>query len=223
MQMLIWAAAVLLLHYYQQIQTHKLISERAELEAQASRLELLQHQINPHFLFNVLGNMDTLMLKGKVEEARKMLNRLTRFLRATLSTTNSPQSTLELELHLVNSYLDIEKLRLGNRLDFSTQAETSTQSTMVPTGILIPLVENALKHGMIASTSGGYLHIKAHVVDQFCQIELTNDIGEVEQNNGFGLGLENVKRRLAHFDAEATSTEQVIEQDQFRFIIRVPT
>ena len=222
MQVLIWLSAVWLLHYYHQNREHQAYREQAELLAKASQLKLLQHQINPHFLFNVLGNLDTLLLKQDTQNARKMLSRLTRFLRATLNNSNEQQSTIAEELELVNSYLEIEKVRLGERLNYHSAIDNSCSAIKLPTGVLIPLVENALKHGNIASIKGGYLKLSVELNKQYCLITLTNDMSAQKEVEGFHMGLTNVQQRLEYFYRQKASIEKTEADGEFIVSLKVP-
>ena len=227
MQLLIWISAVWLIHYYHQVQKHREFRQLAELEKQASQLKMLQYQISPHFLFNVLGNMDTLLLKNRSRDARKMLTQLTRFLRSSLSTTETHYTDLGQELALISSYLDIEKVRLGNRLNLKINLDDDSKSTSLPTGLLVPLVENALKHGAIATSSGGFLKIESRIVENDCEIRLSNDLKVKDSKNnegqeGFGLGIKNTRQRLEHFYHGKANMRTRTMDNIYELTLRVP-
>jgi LytS/YehU family sensor histidine kinase len=133
----------------------RLALAKSELEnsLRNAELEVLRMRLNPHFLFNTLQNISTLV-RHEPQTADQMLIRLGDLLRAALQSKNTSEVTLDSELKLTRTYIDIEKLRFGDRLSVVVNAAPETESALVPTLLLQPLVENAIKHGLRASTGG---------------------------------------------------------------------
>jgi len=167
---------------------------------------MLRYQLNPHFLFNTLNSISTLVLLKETQRANAMLSRLSNFLRYTLA--NEPEGTVSLsqEIETLKLYLDIERMRFEERLRTTFNIDPATESALLPSLLLQPLVENAVKHGIAQKQSGGEVVIRARVTrtdtDQR-QLALTvEDTGAgtsnqaLERGRASGVGLRNVERRL---------------------------
>jgi two-component system LytT family sensor kinase len=166
-----------------------------ELSLTQARLELLRGQLQPHFLFNALNTISSLMYKD-VPAADRVLNRLADFLRLALETSKSQEVCLETELEYTDRYLDIERVRFMDRLRVEQEIDADTRGALVPTLILQPLVENAMRHGVGTRAGGGTIWIRAHRRDQTLALEVEDQgwpPGEIRE----GLGLSNARARLA--------------------------
>ncbi len=172
-------------------------AKRLEQEASATQTELalLQAQIEPHFLFNTLSNVLSL-IDNQPDEAKAMLLHLTTFLRTSLARTRRSAATLGQELELLRAYLGIMQIRMGTRLRWHIDCPTPLLTTPLPPLLLQPLVENALQHGLETKPEGGELYIA-------CQVQLNQLLITVRDSGlGFqpgpqsGIGLANVRRRL---------------------------
>jgi sensor histidine kinase YesM len=176
----------------QEERVNRLSSEKEALEA---KLRLLQAQIEPHFLFNTLSNVlsliDTEPAKGK-----SMLTDLIHYLRTSLSRTLSEITTLGQEIDMIKAYLSIQKIRMDERLNFTIELPDTLRQHSFPPMLLQPLVENAIKHGLEPKIDGGTVTIKAMEKDSLIRIEVIDTgIGfSAYQKNGVGIG--NVKERL---------------------------
>jgi sensor histidine kinase YesM len=170
----------------------RLSSEKETLEA---KLRLLQAQIEPHFLFNTLSNVlsliDTEPAKGK-----SMLTDLIHYLRTSLSRTLPEITTLGQEIDMIKAYLSIQKIRMDERLNFTIELPDTLRQHSFPPMLLQPLVENAIKHGLEPKIDGGSITIKVIEKDNLIRIEVIDTgIGlSTYQKNGVGIG--NVKERL---------------------------
>jgi sensor histidine kinase YesM len=170
----------------------RLSSEKETLEA---KLRLLQAQIEPHFLFNTLSNVlsliDTDPARGK-----SMLTDLIHYLRTSLSRTLPETTTLGQEINMIEAYLNIQKIRMDERLNFTIELPDDLRQYPFPPMLLQPLVENAIKHGLEPKIDGGTVTIKAMEKDGLIRIEVIDTgIGfSAYQKNGVGIG--NVKERL---------------------------
>lgn len=220
-QMLVWTAGFWAFHYYNRYMMQQTRADAAKAQAQAATLKLLQYQINPHFLFNALSGVDTLLLKNDNADARTMLGKLTDYLRQTLEGTPAVAVPLHVELQRVKGYLDIEKIRAGDRLKVRWQVPDAPLSIEVPNGILLPLVENAVRHGAINSRAGGYVLISVQAAKEYFLIVIENDTrGNTEA--GFGIGLENTAARVETFYDRAATFDVDQKDGVFRVSLRVP-
>lgn len=187
--------------FYSHYLTQKLKAEKSAKEKNLalSQLQLLQSQIEPHFLFNTLSNIQVL-IKTKPDQAQQMIQALTALLRANLSQVRSDTAPLKQELDLVTAYLKIQQLRMGDRLSWEILCPASLTQHPLPPLLLQPLVENAIKHGLETLPEGGHLLIRAQILDDRLQLNVKdNGCGFQQQasTSGQGLGLTNVRQRLA--------------------------
>lgn len=191
---------------------------RRETERQHKEAELmhLREQLNPHFLFNSLNSIHTLIGQDK-DRARQMTIQLADFLRGTIQTSPLVWTSLDIEIRQVERYLAIEKCRLGDRLQLSVEVAPGTETGRLPGLILQPLVENAVKHGWENSTGMITLHISTSWDGNSLQIKVSNLVSTQIRNNGPGFGLEYVERRL--FLLFGRSGLLIRERTDDRFVI----
>jgi sensor histidine kinase YesM len=178
-----------------QIQEEKIkriSSEKAALEA---NLRLLQAQIEPHFLFNTLSNIHSLM-DSDPSTAKAMLMDLNQYLRNTLNQTRQQETTLGKEMEVVAAYLKIFKVRMGERLAFSIDLPESLVERAFPPMLLQPLVENAVIHGLEPTVDGGRIEIKARQREGRLVIEVTDTGCGFTSDIATGVGLTNIRERL---------------------------
>ena len=162
-----------------------------------ARLQTLQMQLNPHFLFNSLHSISSLMHKD-VEAADDMIVRLSDLLRAALDSSDTQEVTLREELKFLQRYLEIEKIRFGNRLTVTTEVAADTLDAQVPNLILQPLVENAIRHGIEPHAKAGRIELRAKLADGKLTLDVI-DNGSGLKNSGAtkeGVGLTNTRARL---------------------------
>lgn len=174
-------------------------SLRAEALAQEARLEALRFQLNPHFLFNALNAISTLVMDNRRDDAAQMIARLADLLRATVHRPVDEDITLEAELELVRRYLDIEHARLADRLRVEIDAANDVLDARVPSLIMQPLVENAVKYAVAARPNGGCIQINVRRDGDILRASVEDDgPGMPNDTNGNGVGLTNVRSRLFH-------------------------
>ena len=169
--------------------------ERHSIEA---KLKLLQAQIEPHFLFNTLANLDAL-IQTDPSRARVMLAHLNGYLRATLTASRKERSTLEEEFALLRGYLDVQAIRMGSRLKHSLELPAAISQASIPPMLLQPLVENAIRHGVEPKVDGGEVNVRARTEDRHVVVTIS-DTGlgwAAGTQGGTGVGLANVRERLA--------------------------
>ena len=172
---------------------------RAELEVRLAhaQLDALRLQIRPHFLFNTLNTIAMQVRTGEHAAAVEMLSELGGLLRETIDDT-APEVALDRELGVARRWLDIERVRFGDRLRVTWDIGPDCERARVPAFLLQPLVENALRHGLGALPEGGELRIRARRVDARLAIEVVDDGQGLDGAPRLGVGLSNVRDRLAH-------------------------
>jgi two-component system LytT family sensor kinase len=185
----------------------------AESAAQAAQVRALRYQVNPHFLFNTLNSLSSLVMTGRTDRAEGMLLALSTFFRTSLSLDPTADVTLAEEIDLQRLYLDIEKARFPDRLHVEIDVPEKLQQARLPTLILQPIVENAIKYGVSKSRKAVLVRIAAKATsDGRMTLEVSNRLkhgGKDElpaaTHEGTGLGLTNVCQRLeARFGSRAT-------------------
>ncbi len=200
-------------------------SERAAVEA---RLKLLQAQVEPHFLFNTLANLQALIAVDPAR-AQAMLGHLDGYLRAALATTRNDRGTLAEEFALLRAYLEILAIRMGPRLAFELDLPDSLSRATLPPMLLQPLVENAIKHGLEPKVDGGRIRVGARAEGKQVVLSVEDsgmgmggDAG-ANPTAGTGVGLANVRARLAAVYDNAASVEtSEVEGGGVRVTLRVP-
>ncbi len=172
---------------------------RAEALAQSARLQALQAQLEPHFLFNTLNGISSLVVEGRTEAATNMIALLSEFLRLALQTAETPQITVSEEMSFVRHYLNIQKIRFGERLRFRIDVAADTAEALVPTLLLQPLVENALRHGILSRAEGGAVAISVAAQHGVLRLRVEDDGLGLRRDppTSAGLGLSNTAMRLS--------------------------
>ena len=172
-------------------------------EMASARLQVLQAQIEPHFLFNTLANVRRLC-QTDVTAGRSMLDNLMEYLAIALPRMRDTESTLAREAVLIEAYLNVQKIRMGRRLAFSIDIPDALRDRTVPPMMLLTLVENAIKHGLGPLPEGGMVRITASERDGGLVLEVSDTGRGFQQASGGGTGLANIRARLAAvFGAEA--------------------
>lgn len=172
--------------------------ERSELERQAldARMRLLQAQVQPHFLFNTLANVQALVDAGS-PKASQVLGTLIAYLRAAVPRLNEPFTTLRNELVLARSYLELMHMRMPDRLQFDIRVEDAALDLRCPPLTLLTLVENAVRHGIDPSEEGGRIDIDIELRDKRCRVQVNDTgVGLKPAGNGLGTGLSTLRERL---------------------------
>jgi hypothetical protein len=187
--------------------------ERHELQQAlaTSELQALKSQIHPHFLFNTLHGISALVDTDGAR-AKAMIIKLSDLLRTALRHGSSDLISLGEEVKFLEAYLDLEKMRLGSRLEVSWKIDIDDLPVLIPQLILQPLVENAILHGIACCREGGWLEIASRRVDGTIEIRIRNSVGE-KRHKGMGLGLTNTGARLKHlYSEDAAFSFEINEQ-----------
>jgi two-component sensor histidine kinase len=186
--------------------------ERSELERKAldARFRLLQAQVEPHFLFNTLANVQTLVESG-APQATQVLKSLIAYLRAAVPRLHETSTTLEREVELVRAYLEVMHMRMPDRLSFEVRVDPAAISVACPPMTLLTLVENAVRHGVDPSEVGGRIEIDVSLSAGRCLASVSDTgVGLKPLGRGLGTGLESLRERLRLAfggDAELTLRE----------------
>jgi hypothetical protein len=199
----------------------------ANLSAQQAQLAALRYQLNPHFLFNALNSISALIVTRRNDDAERMTEKLSSFLRSSLNAEPSELIPLDEELALTEEYLAIESVRFGERLEVAVHCSDDACQALVPSFLVQPLVENAVKHGVARSTQPVEIGIDGELKDGVLRITVSNHINtgtalNLPDADGAGVGIENVRHRLqAVFGKRATLTAGPID-DRFVATISIP-
>ncbi len=223
-----WSALYYSINYYLMLeqQTDRLL--RLEHQASSAQLAMLRYQLNPHFLFNTLNSISTLVLLKQTDRANAMLSRLSSFLRYTLVNEPTGMVTIAQEIETLKLYLEIEKMRFEDRLRPHFHIDRQVERALIPSLLLQPLVENAIKYAVTPQEEGADISIEAHLnVDRV--VITVSDTGPGAQDHwvraqqSTGVGLANIRDRLAqaYGDNHRFDTHSDI-QGGFRVIIEIP-
>jgi hypothetical protein len=195
---------------------------QAELASREAELEALRAQLDPHFLFNSLNSISSLITSDPAA-CRQMCVQLGAFLRGTLALGSRPAHPLADELELLRRYLSLERARFGQRLEVIEQIDPGCVQVAVPPLILQPLIENAIKHGIAGLLDGGTVELVAERVDEDLVLRVANPFDpDGRRRRGAGVGLENVRRRLlAACGPRAEMRVRAASEPEHRFTVEL--
>jgi len=222
-----WTALYYGINYFLLLEHEIRMRERLESQASTAQLAMLRYQLNPHFLFNTLNSISTLVLLKQTERANAMLARLSSFLRYTLANEPTAKVTLAQEVETLKLYLEIEKMRFEDRLRPHFRIQPETIGARLPSLLLQPLIENAIKYAVTPSETGADIWINATREGQAVRLEVAdNGSGEgsaLAAGPSTGVGLANIRDRLtqAYGAAHGFSTRQN-DQGGFSVILEIP-
>ena len=190
--------------YYRTSLERERLSARLELRATQlesqltqAKLSALKMQLHPHFLFNTLNTIVVLVRQHRVTEADEMLTNLSELLRQSLAGWEMQEVPLRRELELTNLYLEIQRVRFQDRLNVEVNFAPATLNALVPSLLLQPLVENAVRHGVSRSSGTVRIELKSSLSDSFLEIQICDDgPGVSAESSGNGVGLSNTRARL---------------------------
>lgn len=189
------------LEYQRKSSENEVKISQLETRLAQAQLQALKMQVHPHFLFNTMNAISTLILKGEIQKANNMLVLFSEFLRMTLEETGNQKVPLEKELLFIERYLEVEKIRFQDKLNVVYDIHPSTSQLMVPNLVLQPLVENAVKYAIAPKTSNGLISIKSEFTGKKLRIQIQDNgpgIKDVSKiSSASGIGLKNTKERLS--------------------------
>lgn len=234
-----WTALYYAVNFFLQVEEQSDQLMRLETQATSAQLAMLRYQLNPHFLFNTLNSISTLVLLKQTEPANAMLSRLSSFLRYTLINEPTGRVTIAKEIETLKLYLDIERMRFEERLRTTFHIDAETQGMLLPSLLLQPLVENAIKYAVSPQESGADITISAQLVGQMLRITVSdtgpglqtgsadNRLSGVTFDGGepvsTGVGLANIRDRLAQAYGQDHRFETVDPPEGgFAVVIEIP-
>lgn len=201
-----WMGLYFGVRYYESMQLQREAALRASTLAQEAQLKMLRYQLNPHFLFNTLNAISTLILDNRNSTANSAVTGLSEFLRYTLDQDPMKKVTVSQEIEALDLYLNIEKMRFGERLRIEFNIEDPATDVLMPSLLLQPLIENAVKYAVSPREEGGRIRIGAHLTGGMLQLEVSDDGPGLQDTsrlqNGRGVGIRNTCERLRVLYAE---------------------
>ncbi len=207
-----WSALYYAINFFLQVEEQNDRLERLEAQATSAQLAMLRYQLNPHFLFNTLNSISTLVLTKQTDPANAMLTRLSGFLRHTLVTQPGSKVTVAQEMETLELYLQIERMRFEERLRTDFEVDPDAEKAQIPSMLLQPLIENAIKYGVSAQEEGARISVSAKKLGDQLRLLVSdtgpglqgsrrNDIIDnsplADQTMSTGVGLANIRDRLA--------------------------
>jgi len=202
-----WSALYYAINFFLQVEEQADRLERLKLQATTAQLEMLRYQLNPHFLFNTLNSISTLVLLKQTEPANAMLTRLSSFLRHTLVMQPSGKVSMAQEVETLKLYLEIERMRFEERLRTDFRVDAAAAGAQIPSLLLQPLMENAIKYGVSAQEEGARISLAAQVIGARLRITVSDTGPGIQTlqrpsdvlargHSSTGLGLANIAERL---------------------------
>jgi len=210
-----------------QIRAQQEAIKSLELQRQlsAAHLRALQMQLEPHFLFNTLNAITTLVEFGRRDQAVEMLSHLNAILKSTLKRTTPEKVPLSQELEIIENYLAIEQVRFADRLRIEIKVDPSALDSLVPCFLLQPIVENAIRHGIAHCESDGVVEASARREGGHLHLEVrdTGSGANGHSKPGSGIGLKNTRERLTHFYQDAYEMRAAaLETGGYQVAIKIP-
>ena len=193
--MLSWSGLYFGIKYYQTLQLEKQKSLTATNKAHEAQLKMLRYQLNPHFLFNTLNNIYS-HTRNSSPVASKMLMELSDMLRYILYEGNQQQVALSKELKMITDYIELEKLRYGNKLEVTIDLPTKANRYSIAPLLLLPFVENCFKHGASTMLEHPWVSLHISINNNLLHMKLLNGKIHEEKPHATGIGLKNVQERL---------------------------
>ncbi|MEE4451921.1 sensor histidine kinase [Novosphingobium resinovorum] len=234
-----WTALYYMVNFYLQVEEQNDQLIRLENQATSAQLAMLRYQLNPHFLFNTLNSISTLVLLKQTEPANAMLSRLSSFLRYTLINKPSARVTVEQEVETLQLYLDIERMRFEERLRTTFTIDPATETGLLPSLLLQPLVENAIKYAVSQQEAGAEITVATQLVGPMLRITVSdtgpglqspttdNRLSGMTYDGGepvsTGVGLSNIRDRLSQAYGENHRFETIEPlEGGFAVVIELP-
>lgn len=201
------------------IQTHEL-NQQIEREKSKAEIQFLKAQINPHFLFNTLNNIYSLV-QFKPELALKGIEDLSSIMRFTTYETNKDQIEIEKEIDYIQQYLALEKLRFGEQFFVEYETNIKNKHQHIYPYLISPLIENAIKHGVVKNP---YYPIEINIVsdNEWCRVEVSNKINAKQKDSTSGIGLENLRKRLDFYFGKNYFLKLNSDEKRFNVELKFP-
>ena len=184
------------LSYYKSSKQQAIQNELLSKQLIEVELQSLKSQLNPHFLFNTLNTISSLIRLDSKQSAIKALSELSLMLRKVLENHDNQLISLKQEIDFINSYLTIQKMRFANKLDTKIRVDNECLEAQIPFMLLQPFVENAVQHGSQLESNKNTVELEIYKKQDNLVIRLTNKIPEFDEHKGFGIGLKNCRERM---------------------------
>ncbi len=223
-----WSCLYFGIKFYQGMQEANARALKANSLAHEAQLKMLRYQLNPHFLFNTLNAISTLVLEKNTRKANQMVSRLSDFLRYSLDNDPMQKVTLEQEINTLNLYLGIEKVRFEERLKLEFDIEENAEKALIPSLILQPLVENSIKYAIAHAENGGTIKLCAKQKGHYLVLALSDDGPGIELVNGKlpecrGVGVRNTQDRLEElYNTEHHFTLKNLHPNGLEVSLKIP-
>ena len=223
-----WSALYFAINYFVRAEEQADQMLRLEAQATSAQLTMLRYQLNPHFLFNTLNSISTLVLLKQTEQANAMLSRLSSFLRYTLINEAAAKVSLTQEVETLKLYLDIEKMRFEERLRTKFDIDPAAANALVPSLLLQPLVENAIKYAVTPKEEGADISITAQLVGQKLRITVSDtgpglQPGQQDHSLSTGVGMANTRERLSQAYGDDQRFEHYVKASGgFEVLLELP-
>jgi len=223
-----WSALYYAINYFVRAEEQADQMMRLEAQATSAQLTMLRYQLNPHFLFNTLNSISTLVLLKQTDQANAMLSRLSSFLRFTLINEAAAKVPLTQEIETLKLYLDIEKMRFEERLRTYFIIEPAVENALVPSLLLQPLVENAIKYAVTPKEEGADISVTAQLVGQRVRITVSDtgpglQPGQQDHSLSTGVGMANTRERLLQAYGEDQRFEHYVKAGGgFEVLLELP-
>ncbi|WP_022836895.1 sensor histidine kinase [Salisaeta longa] len=193
--LLVWSTIYFGLHFFWNYRQAEIDRLEMAVQSREAKLDALKLQLNPHFLFNSLNSVRALVAEDP-EQAQTMITRLARLLRTTLQSSKTVTVPLRKEIEIVRTYLELESVRLEERLAYRIDVPPAVCSRSVPPLLVQTLVENAIKHGIAPRPNGGTVRVSAHCAADALHLRVANTGQLNGSDRSGGIGLQNVRERL---------------------------
>ena len=223
-----WSALYYGINFYLLLEQQSDQLSRLETQASSAQLAMLRYQLNPHFLFNTLNSISTLVLLKQTDLANVMLSRLSSFLRYTLANEPTAQVTIAQEVETLKLYLEIEKMRFEERLQPRFEIDPAVSRARLPSLLLQPLVENAIKYAVTPKEEGAEITVEARLAGERVQITVSDTGPGLNESpakaiSSTGVGLTNIRDRLTQaYGADHRFDIQSNREGGFGVVIEIP-
>ena len=215
-------ACALGIRFYQNAIEEGLELKRLQHQLTQEQLKSLRSQLNPHFLFNALNTIASLVRLKREKDAVSALSELSLMLRKILENKNHKDVKIRDEIAFINSYLAIQKMRFSDKLDTHISVQPECLEIDIPNMLLHPLVENAVQHGSQLESNKNLLNLVISRDDSELKVILTNKVAKSGQHNGFGIGLTNTRERLSRLYGHFRLELNPLDGDLFETLLAIP-
>ena len=210
------------MRFYHESVHEKLELRRLQHALSQEQLKSLRSQLNPHFLFNTLNTIASLVRLKRDKEAVNALSELSQMLRTILENKNNEDVRIKDEVAFINCYLSIQKMRFAEKLEANVSVADDCLDIQIPNMLLHPLVENAVQHGSQLESNKNPLNLEIKRTENELRVKLTNKVAHNDQHEGFGIGLTNTRARLSRLYSHFQLELNPVNDDLFETLLAIP-